>query len=523
MELFRQKRPVGHAPGAPYTSLLDEFSAAELEEQIPKEPHATLFSSILNRLRLCLMFGAISSPIIAAIYYPLPSLPQGPSGIVAQAITLALTLFLLGATISPVLFGSRSDNHGRRFFFLLALAIYIIGTIGLKARDHGYSALIILRMIQPLAASAAYAIGFGVIANVWSPSCRGKVLGLLGVALNLGACVGPGLGVAMAYRSAGRVWMFWAIIFLGVVAFCVPGLFLAETAKDLVDNNFRTRQSRWWRNSGVALIKAKLQENDAKSKSNSSFDDRTKHQAKSTSMTTLWTCLTLPRLGFHRDAFCTIWLHLSLYLVDYSYDAVLPELYQENGYELFALHLSPAYLPRLVGIILGSYLTGKLMDHNYNDTLQTLHSAPTTRTVRSSFDLRDFPIEVARCRYVDYVLLVSTATTIAYGWALTSHPGVALILQFMQGMSGTHIYITTAALLADVFPEKPTSAAAVTSVARCITAAIGLTVLQPLLNTVGRPEYFKALGLWSGISGVLAVWLLRKRGMEWRRERTTRC
>jgi len=50
-------------------------------------------------------------------------------------------------------------------------------------------------------------------------------------------------------------------------------------------------------------------------------------------------------------------------------------------------------------------------------------------------------------------------------------------------------------------------------------AAAGAAVLQPLLDAAGRGWYFTLLGLWSGGFGAVAVWLIRRKGMQYRTRR----
>ena len=161
------------------------------------------------------------------------------------------------------------------------------------------------------------------------------------------------------------------------------------------------------------------------------------------------------------------------------------------------------------------------MDHNYRIVARQ-HNFTVDR-VRGD-DLFDFPIEKARSRRSPFLLIISTATLVGYGWAATSHAHVSvlLMLQFIQGFWGTCFYTTYNALLVDVFPESPSTAAAAASILRCAMAAAGVAMLQPLLEAAGRGCYFTALGLWSGTFGLAAVWLMRNRGMQWRQRRLKR-
>jgi MFS family permease len=213
-------------------------------------------------------------------------------------------------------------------------------------------------------------------------------------------------------------------------------------------------------------------------------------------------------------------MHGSFYTVDYSMVAAIPDIYK-SIYTFNELQIGLSYLPRGAGIIIGGYCNGKWMDYNYNVTGRK--SGLVVDKVAGD-DLQHFPIERARSRGSYWLLLISTATLIGYGWAVEtrSHVSILLVLQFVQGFWGTCFYTIYNTLLVDVFPESPSTAAAAASITRCAMAAAGIAVLQPLLNALGRGWYFTILGIWSGVFGSLAVWFIRRNGMEWRTRRLSK-
>ena len=501
---------------------------AEKTEQIPiteqEEPYTSFTRSQLRGLRLLLGFSAITSPLTATIYFPLLPLLRTQFNTSAQGINLTLTIYIVFQAISPVLFGPLSDTYGRRPMFLLTLAIYTISNVGLAANKHNYALLLVLRAFQSLGASAAYAIAFGVVADVCMQSERGRMLGPISMALNLGACVGPVVGGVVAYRSGNHIWVFWALVIVAVILVGAVGFLLPETARSLVGDGGDARLFKWWQLSWLGAIKrgssTKTQEPDCP---NCSRPKGTPKSGRTAIVNALKNLLNCFRIIFYKDTFLTVWMHGSFYTVDYSFVAALPDIF-EQVYGYNKLYVGLSYLPRGVGIILGSYFTGKLMDHNYRATTKKL-GLPVSKTSSSSSRQHDpakFPIERARSRSSYWLLIISTGTMVGYGWAVSraAHPAVPLTLQFLQGFWGTYFYTTYSALMVDVFPESPSTAAAATSVARCAMAAAGVAILQPLLDAAGRAWYFTVLGLWSGIFGAGAVFILRRKGMIWRRIRT---
>lgn len=221
------------------------------------------------------------------------------------------------------------------------------------------------------------------------------------------------------------------------------------------------------------------------------------------------------RIIFHLDTFFVLWMHGSFYTVDYSLVAAVPDIYKQI-YHFNEIQIGLTYLPRGVGIIVGGYCIGKVMDYNYKATARKINWVIDSV---SGDNLKGFPIEQARARGSGWLLLVSTIGLIGYEWAVhyQVHVSVLLILQFMQGLWGTCFYTVYNTLLVDVFPESLSMAVAAASITRCAMAATGIAVLQLLLDAAGRGWYFTVLGLWSGSFGAVAVWCIKNRGMEWRK------
>ncbi|KAI1324507.1 major facilitator superfamily domain-containing protein [Xylariaceae sp. FL0255] len=482
-------------------------------------PHQQLFTTAITKLRLrqlqlLLGVATITSPLTATIYFPLLPLLRSHFHTSEQAINLTLTIYIIFQGLSPAIFGPLSDVYGRRPLFLATLFLYVVGNIGLSLNKDSYAVLLVLRALQSLGASAAYAISFGVIADVCPPGERGRMLGPISMALNLGACIGPVAGGAVAYRSGNFIWVFWALVIVGIVLFVAVGLFLPETARNQIGDGRDDSRYRWWQRSWIELLRRHCSKSSQVENSRERVQ-RAKHEPGIRySLRSFLACF---RIILYKDTILALWMHGSFYVVDYAFVAALPDIY--TLYSFNELYIGLAYLPRGVGIIIGCYFTGKLMDHNYRVTARKNGWSDLKAT---KDDLYNFPIELARTRSSLWMLAISTATMVGYGWVVQKgvYFAVPLILQFLQGFWGTFFYTTYSALLVDSFPRSPSTAAATTTITRTAMAAAGVAVLQPLLNAAGRGWYFTALGLWSGSFGSIAIVVLRRKGMKWRRRRT---
>lgn len=94
-----------------------------------------------------------------------------------------------------------------------------------------------------------------------------------------------------------------------------------------------------------------------------------------------------------------------------------------------------------LGCVMGSYLTGMLLDHDwhvYESRYRQQHkfSADQKSDIKSGRGvLRDFPIEHARLRSLWWHVCIFCAATAAYGFSLSTSLAVPLILQFLSESS----------------------------------------------------------------------------------------
>lgn len=501
----------------------------------PTTPYTTFTRSEKRLLTILLGFTTITSPLTATIYFPLLPLLRTDFHTSAQAINLTITIYIIFQALSPAIFGPLSDSLGRRPVYIFTLSLYVAGNLGLALNNqqHYYGVLVTLRALQSLGASAAFAVSYGVVADVCVPGERGRMVGPVGMALNLGACVGPVIGGWVAYQDQSYEWVFWMLVIVGAVLLLAVGAFLPETARSVVGNGRCGQRERryWWEQAWWGMLKKNkgLLSFGARNKKESDKDtkniaeDEPKLSKRAFHLPNPLSCL---RIIFHKDTFLILWMHASFYTVDYSLVAALPDIYA-SIYKYNELKIGLSYLPRGAGIIIGSYCNGKFMDYSYKVTARKIGwttNTNTTTSTESDADISQFPIERARSRGGFWLLALSTTTIVGYGWAVNHqiHVSLLYILQFIQGFWSTCFYNTYNTLLVDVFPESPSTAAAAASITRCTMAATGVTVLQPLLDRVGRGWYFTILGIWSGGCGVVVVWLMKVKGMQWRMGRCAR-
>src|SRR2546430_257321 len=121
------------------------------------------------------------------------------------------------------------------------------------------------------------------------------------------------------------------------------------------------------------------------------------------------------------------------------------------------------------GCVMGSYITGFLMDHDYRHTeneYRKAHNIPeNTKLNRKNFG--DFPIERARQRNVWWIVLIFTVATGVYGFSLAFNIAFPLILQFFIAYTATALFSINSTLIIDLYPGASASATAVNNLMRC--------------------------------------------------------
>lgn len=423
--------------------------------------------------------------------------------------------------LSPAVFATLSDTIGRRPIFLITLTLYVLASLGLALNRDSYAALLVLRALQSLGASAILAVGYGVIADVCVPAERGKMQGVFLAAGNLGPCIGPVIGGWVALGSQSLEWVFWCLVIFGGTALMAIGWIFPETGRNVVGNgNVQAKGwgKTWWASlRDYRRIKGVIVNKSEDKGVRSGSDGSDKQKKRNFKIANPLACL---RIIWWRDTALVLWISASFYAVWYCIQASIPSIYKDI-YRFNEIEIGLSYLTGGAGVILGGYATGKMMDRNYKITAREIgHIIDPIE----GDDMNHFPIERARARGSWYLLGVFICALAGYGWAVTSHvhASIPLILQCVIGFLCTCFLQLFNALLVDIFPASPSTAAASGNITRCALSALAVAVLQPLVDCLGRGWYFSSLSVVGGVGSAAAVWAVQKQGMKWRRRRLSK-
>jgi len=122
--------------------------------------------------------------------------------------------------------GRVSDVIGRRRTFLLAYAIFMVGTIWIPLSDS-LGTLLIGRVLTAIGGGAMVPVALAVVGDVYPVARRARALGTLGAIETLGWVWGPLYG-AMLVRFLDWRWQFWLNVPLALVGAAAVWWALAE-------------------------------------------------------------------------------------------------------------------------------------------------------------------------------------------------------------------------------------------------------------------------------------------------------
>jgi EmrB/QacA subfamily drug resistance transporter len=127
-----------------------------------------------------------------------------------------ITAYLIANTSITALYGKISDAHGRRVTLLIAISMYMMGSL-VCALAPNMVVLILGRVLHGLGGGGLTSTGMVVLGDIAAPKERGKYYGYFSVVYTTSGAVGPALG---GFISEYLHWsvIFWMNIPLGIVA-----------------------------------------------------------------------------------------------------------------------------------------------------------------------------------------------------------------------------------------------------------------------------------------------------------------
>lgn len=135
------------------------------------------------------------------------------------------TAYMIMSTISTPLYGKLSDIFGRRPLFIIAISVFVIGSLLAGTADSMYQ-LAGYRAIQGLGAGGLMALPLAIMGDMLAPRERAKYQGFFLAVFGVSSVIGPLIGGLLSGTPdilgiTGWRWVFLINVPIGIVALAV--------------------------------------------------------------------------------------------------------------------------------------------------------------------------------------------------------------------------------------------------------------------------------------------------------------
>jgi EmrB/QacA subfamily drug resistance transporter len=210
--------------------------------RLAKTPPGYQFSigrilAIYAGLMVTLLLAALDQTIVATA---LPSVVSDLGGITQYS--WVFTAYMLTSTVSVPLYGKLGDIYGRKYLFIFAIAVFLVGS-ALCGIAQNMTELVAFRAIQGVGAGGLFPLSLAVIGAIVPARDRGRWQGLIGAVFAAASIAGPAVGGFIVDNTTWR-WIFFVNLPVGGVALVVIWLTMPRRAP-------QTQHSIDWLGAGI--------------------------------------------------------------------------------------------------------------------------------------------------------------------------------------------------------------------------------------------------------------------------------
>ena len=441
------------------------------------------------------------------IYFPALPTIAADLDVSIELINLTVTTYLIFQGIAPSFWGPVSDVKGRRVAYCCTFVVFLGACVGLALTEN-YATLIVLRCLQSAGSASTIAIGSGVIGDITTRETRGGLMGIFQAGLLVPVAVGPVIGGAIAGNLGWRV-IFWFLAIYAGVFLLLLALVLPETLRSIVGNGGDRPYGF------IARYPLNLYQ-----KTTATLLDRESASVGPSERKRI--DITRPlRILASKHAAPIIFFLAVCYAVWQMSITAMSSLFEAH-YGLTELQIGLTYIANGVGSMVGTLITGKMLDFDYRKVKAAYTSTASggndedieKGTERAPGAIAEsFPLEKARLRLVPIFSAIQCLSILLFGWTI-QYPhhipiAVPIISSFVTGWTAVSTQSIITTYLVDIFPGKSASASASLNLARCLCAAGGTSFVMPMVHGIG-------VGLAFTVCAVVQLVGMAGLGVQWR-------
>ena len=419
---------------------------------------------------------------------------------------MSVAVYMLSMSIFPLWWSSFSERLGRRTIYIISFVLFVLFAI-LSAVSTNIAMLIVVRTFSGGAAASVQAVGAGTIADIWETRERGRAMGIFYLGPLCGPLFAPIIGGALGAGLGWRSTQWFLVIYGGAtlvfIVFALPETLHRQEKSDA---------------SPVARPQD-LEEQDV-DKTGEVALRRTTTRASTIQKTK--TVLAHLRQIFLDPLTIVTWLRFPPVLLTVYYASItfgclyilnisIQSTFSVAPYSFSTLIIGLLYIPNSAGYLLASLFGGRWID------------AIMHREARKAgrYDDRGKLIFRPEDRMRENAWLAAIlwpSALIVYGWTAEKgvHWIVPMIANFFFGIGSMLIFALVNTMLTEFMPKRAASGIALNNFVRNICSFTGAVVAEPILSSIGNGWFMTILGLWSLVTGCLALFAMRRWGERWR-------
>lgn len=176
--------------------------------------------AIIGGLMIGMFLAALDQTIVATA---IRTIGDDLHGLSLQA--WVTTAYLITATIATPLYGKLSDIYGRKPFYMLAITLFVIGSL-LSATATSMYQLAMYRGLQGIGAGGLMSLAITILGDLMPPRQRAKYQAIFLAVFGVSSVLGPVIGGFFAGTSSFLGLTGWRWVFMVNVPIGVFGLFV---------------------------------------------------------------------------------------------------------------------------------------------------------------------------------------------------------------------------------------------------------------------------------------------------------
>lgn len=144
-----------------------------------------------------------------------------------------ITLYTLGLAVATPIVGKLADRYGRKKLFLIEVAIFTVGSLGI-ALSPNFTFFLASRLLQSFGGGGIFIIASSYVLSTVRKDKQGSMLGMLGGMNGIASVIGPNVGSFIMDVTGTWQWLFLINIPIGILLLIAGSLALTESKEKVM-------------------------------------------------------------------------------------------------------------------------------------------------------------------------------------------------------------------------------------------------------------------------------------------------